>query len=148
VTPRIGVRLHLLANIADDFDKERHPRHRVALSTLIRAEWRNLFYSDDTPQSSTFRVRDRVDLQVALNRPRVNDQGAIYATSDVELFWTHTDPPERFANKERVRAGLGYRRSYAWNFEALYIWDRSRDAANQDFTTAHNAVDLRVRHIW
>ncbi len=148
VTPRIGVRLHVLANIADDWSNERHPKHRVAVSTLIRAEWRNLFYSDSTPRSSTFRLRDRVETQVSLNKPTVAEDGAIYATSDIEFFWTDRDPPERFASKERIRAGVGYRRSYAWRFEALYIWDRSRDAADEEFTTNHDAVDVRVRYVW
>jgi hypothetical protein len=148
ITPRLGLRLHVLSGLAGEFSRERRPKHRVVLSTLIRAEWRNLYYSDDTPQSSTFRVRDRIDTQISLNRPRTTDDGAVYATSDVEFFWTHKDPPERFASKERIRAGLGYRHSLAWRFEALYVWDRSRDSADQGFTTAHNAIDIRVRRVW
>jgi len=71
----------------------------------MRLEWRNLYYSDDTPQSSTLRVRDRIELEIPVNRLRTTDDGVIYASSDAEWFWTPTDPSEGYASKQRVRAG-------------------------------------------
>jgi hypothetical protein len=38
--------------------------------------------------------------------------------------------------------------SFPWRFETLYVWDRSRDSANQGFTTAGHALDLRIRRVW
>jgi hypothetical protein len=63
-------------------------------------------------------------------------------------FWTHHHPPERFANKQRVRAGVGYRWNYAWRLETLYVWDRSRDSAHSGFSTNDSAVDIRLRRVW
>jgi hypothetical protein len=82
------------------------------------------------------------------NRRKVTDDGALYESSDVEWFWTHHDPPERFASKQRIRAGLGYRFNYAWRAEALYVWDRARDSADAEFTRADSALDIRVSRVW
>jgi hypothetical protein len=148
VTPRVGFRFHLLSNIVDDLSKERQSRRRLVLRNFARVEWRNLYYSDDTPQSSTVRYRDRVESLFPVNRTRVTDSGALYGSADVEWFWTHHDPPERFANKQRVRVGAGYRWNYAWRLETLYVWDRSRDSAESGFTTNDGAIDIRLRRVW
>src|SRR5262249_30839471 len=144
----LGFRFHVLSNVINDLAKEKLPKRRIVLRNLVRLEWRNLYYSDNTPQSSTVRVRDRIEMLFPLNRPRVTDNGAIYATGDAEWFWAGQDPSERFGNKERVRGGVGYRRNYAWRLELLYIWDRSRDSEQDGFTKADGALDLRVRHVW
>ena len=148
VSPRIGLRFHVLSNIRDDVSKEKQPKRRLVLRNLMRVEWRNLHYSDDTPPSASTRFRDRIEMQLPLNRPRVTDDGAFYVSTDAEWFWTHTDPPERFASKERFRAGFGHRWTYAWRTELQTVWDRSRDSAQDSFTTADIAVDLRVRRVW
>ena len=58
------------------------------------------------------------------------------------------DPDERYANKQRMRTGLGYRRSFAWRFEALYIWNRSRNSLENGFTTSDNIIDVKVKRVW
>ena len=148
VTPRVGFRLHLLSNIVSDMIKERQPRRRLVLRNFARVEWRNLYYSDSTPHSSTVRYRDRVELLFPVNRPRVTDDGVVYGSADVEWFWTHQNPQERFANKQRVRIGVGYRWNYAWRLETLYIWDRSRDSSQSGFTINDSVVDIRLRRAW
>jgi hypothetical protein len=94
------------------------------------------------------RYRNRLETLFPLNRRRVTDNGALYVSADAEWFWTRQSPPERFANKQRVRAGVGYRRNYAWRVEALYVWDRSRESAHSAFTTNADAIDIRVRRVW
>jgi hypothetical protein len=148
VTPRIGLRFHVLSNLVNDLQKERQPRRRFVLQNLARVEWRNLYYSANMPSSSTVRYRDRVETDFPLNRGRMTDAGALYASSDVEWFWTRHDPPERFASKQRIRAGLGYRWSFGWRAELLYVWDRTRDSAEARFTRADSALDIRVRRVW
>jgi hypothetical protein len=148
VTPRIGLRFHLLSNLHDALAKEKQPRRRLVLRNLIGVEWRTLSYSDGTPSSSTARVRNRLEALWAVNRPRVTDAGATYALSDAEWFWTQHEPQERFANKQRLRAGIGHRFGYAWRVESLYVWDRSRDAASDGFSTAHHAIEASVRRVW
>jgi hypothetical protein len=107
-----------------------------------------LSYSDDTPSSSTVRLRDRIELQFPVNRRRVTDDGAWYIKSDAEWFWTPTETAERFADKQRVRLGIGQRWNYSWRSELLAVLDRSRDSAQDGFTTSSIAVDVRVTRVW
>jgi hypothetical protein len=148
ITPRIGFRFHILSNLENDFLKEKLPKRRLVVRDLIRLEWRNLYYSTDKPNSSSLRLRNRVEMSYPMNRRRLTDDGATYVTGDAEWFWTEEDPDERFASKQRVRVGLGHRRSRPWRFEALFIWDRSRNSAAAGFTTSDYAVDVRVRRVW
>jgi hypothetical protein len=148
VTPRVGIHFHILSNLAGAIDKERQPKHRLVFSDLLRLEWRNLYYSTDEPDSSTRRLRNRFQMLFPVNRPRITDDGATYLQADVEWFWTRTNPDERFASQQRIRAGVGYRRSRPWRFWALYVWDRSRDSANEGFTTAYHALDVEVKRVW
>jgi hypothetical protein len=148
ITPRLGFRFHILSNVANDLFKEKRPKHRLVIRDYLRFEWRHLYYSTDKPDSSTFRTRNRLELEYPLNRARVSDDGAFYLTGDVEVFRTVEELDERFASRERVRGGIGHRRSRAWRFEGLYVWDRSRKTATDGFTTADHAINLRVKRVW
>ena len=148
ITPRLGFRFHVLSNVADDFFKEKRPKHRFVVRDYLRFEWRNLYYSTDKPDSSTFRARNRLELEFPLNKARMTDDGAVYLMGDAELFWAVDDLDERYSNKQRVRAGIGHRRSRDWRFEWLYVWDRSRKTATDGFTTADQAFNLRMKRVW
>ena len=150
ITPRIGLRLHLLSNLREALVKEKRPKHRVVLRNLARLEWRNLFYSTaDKPNKSTMRFRDRVELLCALTRPRITDNGVTYALADAEWFWQlDDDVPERYAGKQRLRGGIGYRRSSEWRFEGLLIWNRSRNTIDEPFSATDFIVDLTVKRVW
>ena len=71
-----------------------------------------------------------------------------YALADWEWFIPLGDPQERFANRQRIRTGIGYRRNLQWRFEALYTWTRSRDTTDPDFATSDNIVNLRVKRVF
>jgi len=51
----------------------------------------------------------------------------------------------RFANKQRIRTGFGYRRSQAWRVETLCMWTRSRNSIENGLTTSDNIIDIRVK---
>ena len=90
-----------------------------------------------------------MEFEYPLNRPKVSADGAIYATSDWEWFIPlNGDADERFANKQRIRAGIGYRRDLHWRFEALYIWGRSRNTMDEPFTTNDHIIDIRVKRVF
>jgi hypothetical protein len=148
ITPRLGFRFHILSNVRNDLVKERLSKRRLVMRDFLRLEWRNLSYSSGKPDTSSFRLRDRFEIEYPLNRQRVADNGAVYAIGDAEWFWTAEDLQERYASKERVRAGLAYRRSFAWRLEGLFVWDRSRKDATDGFTTSDYAVEARVRRVW
>lgn len=147
-TPRIGFRLHLLSNLRQEIVKERRPKRRLVLRDLVRLEWRNLYYSTDKPDSSTVRLRNLFEGLWPMNRPRITDNGVSYLAADWEWFIPVDDPDERFANRQRVRAGIGYRRSFAWRFEARYVWNRSRNTIDEPFTSTDHAIDLTMKRVW
>ena len=148
LTPRIGFRLHLLSNLRDDLHKERQPRRRLVLRDLLRFEYRNLTYSTDKPDSHTVRFRNRIETLWPVNRHKITDDGAAYLMADWEFFIPLDDPSERYANRQRIRGGVGYRRSLAWRFEALYVWNRSRNTIDEPFATTDHAIDLTMKRVW
>ena len=112
---------------------------RVAEPLLHRRRQRLVV---DRPVQQPSRV-PRADEQREADRRRVR-----YVLADWEWFIPLGEPDERFANKQRIRAGLGYRRSFAWRFEALYIWSRSRNTIEDGFTTNDNSIDVRVKRVF
>lgn len=74
--------------------------------------------------------------------------GTRYLTTDWEWFVPLGDPSERFSNRQRIRAGLGYRRDARFRFEALYMWSRSRDTTQESYTTNDHTIDLRFNWVY
>jgi hypothetical protein len=149
VTPRLGVRFHLFSRAQQFFVLEQAPRRRIVVRDLMRFESRNFFYSGgDVESDSTFRFRNRLEFLVPLNKGRITDDGARYLMADWEAFIPLDDPDERFANRQRIRAGLGYRRSFNWRYELLYIWTRSRATIDDGFSTTENIVNIRVKRLF
>jgi hypothetical protein len=78
----------------------------------------------------------------------LTDDGTRYLLADWEWFIPLDDVAERYANKQRIRAGIGYRRSVRWRFEVLYIWNRSRNTVTDGFTTSDNIIDVRLNRVF
>lgn len=150
VTPRAGVRFHVFSRDRRVLvhPRERAPRRRIVVRDLVRVESRNFFYSDDTENSSTVRFRNRLEFLAPLNKERLTEDGARYLLADWEWYIPIGEPAERFANKQRIRTGFGYRRNFHWRFELLYIWTRSRGSAGTDFETDDNSINVRLKRIY
>jgi hypothetical protein len=149
VTPRMGVRLHLFSRAQRFHALERAPNRRIVVRDLVRVESRNFFYSSgETESDSTVRFRNRLEFLVPLNKERITDDGARYLLADWEWFIPLDDPDERFATRQRIRTGLGYRRSFKWRYEVLYIWTRSRNTIDEGFGTTENILDVRVKRVF
>jgi hypothetical protein len=149
MTPRLGVRFHLFSRAQRFHPRERAPRRRIVIRDLVRVESRNLFYSGgDTDSDSTIRFRNRLEFLIPLNTERMTDDGARYWLADWEWFIPIDDPEERFANRQRIRTGIGYRRSFNWRYELLYIRTRSRNTIDEGFSTTENIIDLRVKRLF
>jgi hypothetical protein len=150
LSPRGGVRLHLLSRdvrrVVDP--RELPPKRRFVITDLARVEFRNLFYNQDLSTDSSVRFRNRLEFLVSLNKDRLTEDGARYLRADWEWFIPVDDVTERFANKQRVRMGIGYRRSFRWRGEVLYIWNRSRNSADDGFTTSDHIIDLRFTRVF
>jgi hypothetical protein len=82
------------------------------------------------------------------SRTKKTDDVARYVLTDWEWFIALGDPEERFASRQRVRAGIGYRRSFNWRYELLYIWTRSGDTTGDTFSTTENIIDIRVKKVF
>jgi hypothetical protein len=150
-TPRLGIHLHVFSRDEPRLIHihERPPKRRIVIRDRMLTEWRNFFYSRaGSGSDSTVRFRNRLEFQISLNKPKLTDDGANYLLSDWEWFIPLDDPTERFANRQRIRAGYGHRRSVKWRFEVLYIWGRSRDTTNEGFKTSDHIIDLRVKRVF
>jgi hypothetical protein len=149
VTPRLGVRFHLFSRALRFHPREQAPQRRIVVRDLARVESRNFFYSGgDVTSESTFRFRNRLEFLLPLNKARITDDGARYVLADWEWFVPLDDPQERFANRQRIRTGIGYRRSFNWRYELLYLWTRSRDTLDEGFSTTENIIDIRVKRLF
>jgi hypothetical protein len=151
VTPRLGARFHVFSRDRPVrmAGREQHPTRRIVVRDLVRVESRNFFYSGATDGSdSSWRFRNRLEFLAPINTAKITDDGARYLLADWEWFVPIQNQEERFANKQRIRTGLGYRRSFHWRFEALYIWTRSRNTIEDDFATSDNIIDIRVKRVF
>lgn len=149
LTPRLGVRFHLFSRAQQFRAMERAPARRLVVRDLVRVESRNYFYSGaGSGSDSTVRFRNRLEFLVPLNKERITDDGARYLLADWEWFVPLDDPSERFANRQRIRTGFGYRRSFNWRYEVLYLWTRSRNTIDDPFTTTENIIDIRVKRLF
>jgi hypothetical protein len=140
-TPRIGAHLHILSRLFQTHasrgaDREKPPLRRLVASTLLRVEY----------SKPTWQLRDRFELAYPLNRRKTTDNGAVYLRADNELFIPlDRGPGEALVSKDRLRLGVGYRPSFAWRFEALYIWNGTRDADSGPLRPASHAIDIRIK---
>jgi hypothetical protein len=145
------VRFHLLSRYLDAIRRRRElsPRRRLVVRDLVRVESRNFFYTGaGSGSDSSVRFRNRLEFLVPLNKPKLTDDGAAYMLADWEWFIPLDDPEERFASRQRIRTGIGYRRSAAWRYEALYMWTRSRNTIEEGFTTADNIINIRMKRVF
>lgn len=152
LTPRIGTRVHLFGKMVarrastSGVGYERLPLTRLGIATLLRLEWRNFYYSDDTADRHEWRARVRLESKVAINHAKLSADRTLYAMADVEYFGPlGDDVVERYVNKVRTRVGLGYRHSAARRLELLYIRDWNRSAPDESSINEAQAIDLRVK---
>ena len=152
-TPRAGLRFHVFSRNMPTLAPhllELAPKRRVVVRDLFRIESRNFISrGGGTESSSSVRVRNRLEFLSPLNKDKLTDDGARYFMADWEWFVPiGGQPEERFASKQRIRAGFGYRRNVRWRFEAQYIWNRSRDTISDSFTTSENILDFRLKRVF
>lgn len=148
VSPRAGMRVHVWARDLPTLFRERPPKRRLVIRDYTRVEWRNLFYTGNTPTSSTWRFRNRLESLLPLNNHLITHDNTRYLLADWEWLIPVSDSTEKYASRQRIRAGLGYRRDVHWRVEALYVWDKSRNTAQGGFTRSESAIDLRLTRVF
>ena len=151
ITPRVGLQLHILSRLLRNraagrgSERESLPKRRSDTRTLLRFE--HLTTTSSTVATTTSsRFRGRIGLAYPLNRPKTTSDGAVYLTSDSELFVpVDGETPNRRVSELRIRTGIGYRPSFAWRFEALYVGTAERTDTSGAMALKSHALDIRVR---
>jgi hypothetical protein len=152
VTPRVGVQLHILSRILQPqgrrgAERERPPRRRLDISTRLRVEDQRseVGSGSGSSWSSSWRLRDRTRIAYPLNRPKTSADGAVYLSSDAELFFPLDRDERGLVSEVRLHAGVGYRPGFAWRIETLYLWIGRREGASGALAVKSHAADIRVR---
>jgi hypothetical protein len=131
--PTVGLRLNL--------DVWRGAR----LSNYTRAEYRiqRDLGADDT--MTAWRLRNRVQTQVPINRKSLSDDNTWYAIADAEWFWQR-DPEvdDGFNSRRRYRLGIAWRKNSTWTFQFFYIFQRARPSAAEPFSVTDDIINIYV----
>ncbi len=123
------------------------PTRRTQLRALVRWEDRWLHQEKSGTWNIGNRIRLRGECIYPLNKRSYSDDKVWYWLGDVELFLgTSNDVPERFANRIRLRTGIGYRLNYKLRFEAIYLRQLSRNTIDNDFDLQSNILRLRLKY--
>lgn len=124
------------------------PSSRVILRNRTLLERRDLIYLAGNTNSTSWRLRDRIEGRVALNRRSFDQNRLLYSISDVEgLLNLDTAPDERFLDRFIITLGLGFRFDYTWRIEVAW---QVQEALNTnrpgDPRSVVNALQVRLMH--
>jgi len=135
VRPVLGTRIHIT------------PNSRVMTRLLLRLEQRNFENLETKEWETTLRPRARVEALVAINKKTCYEDNLWYGILDAEwLFTVEEDVDERFANRFRLRVGVGYRLTYSSRFEFIYMNQQSKNGIDDTFYTSDNIFRFRYKH--
>ena len=135
VRPVVGTRIHFT------------PNRRILTRALIRLEQRNIQNLDTKDWDNAWRPRLRAEMLIPINKKSFFEDKLIYGVLDAEWFLSvDKDVDERFANRFRLRMGIGYRLSYSSRFEFIYMIQESKNAIEDSFYTSDNIFRFRYKH--
>ena len=131
----IGGRLHLT------------PNRRILTRLLTRYEQRFVRQQEQDQWQNSDRLRIRGEMIVPINRKRYYEDKLLYALADYEVFLVKDNAiQERFANRARLRVGLGYRFSYSTRLEVIYTLQKSRNTLEDAAVTNDSILRIRFKH--
>ncbi len=135
VREMLGVRFHIT------------PNKRVLSRLLLRFEQRNLQNQEVGDWDRSVRSRLRAETIIPINKKTMfAGDNLWYGILDGEWFIVlDQDVEERFANRFRLRTGIGYRLSYNFRFEIIYCLQESRNTLGDDFYTSDSIFRFRVK---
>lgn len=134
IRPVIGSRFYLT------------PDRRVQVRLLARLEQRNFKNLETGEWTQAYRPRLRGEFIIPITKDSYFKDNLWYAIVDGELIYTTNDVKERFANRLRMRTGIGYRLNYSLRFEFIYMLQQSRDGIDDQFTSTDNIFRFRLKH--
>jgi hypothetical protein len=132
--PMLGARFHFT------------PNKRLLVRTYLRLEQRNFLNLETDTWNQVLRPRARFETIFPINRKRYYEDKLVYAIADAEFLFTHEDVEERFANRFRLRMGVGHRINYSSRLEFLYMIQESRNGIDEDYETSDHVFRFRYKH--
>lgn len=122
------------------------PEKRVLTRLLVRLEQRNQLNRAEDVWSHSTRSRFRAESVIPINKSTMYSDKLLYSVIDLEAFVVmDQDVEERFANRLRLRTGLGYRINYGLRLELMYTLQRSKNTLEGDFYTSDNIFRIRIK---
>jgi hypothetical protein len=121
------------------------PNSRIQIRLLLRVEQRNFKNLQTNEWSQEYRPRIRGEVIIPINKKSYYEDNLWYGLTDVEWLSKTDDVEERFANRFRWRIGAGYRLSYNFRFEFLYMLQQSRNTREEDFETSDSIFRFRIK---
>ena len=134
IRPVVGTRIHIT------------PARRVLTRLYLRVDQRHFLNLETREWQRTLRPRVRAESLIPINKDSYFHDGLWYGIADVELLFSVEDVDERFANRIRIRTGIGYRLSYSSRFEFIYMIQESKHTVYDDFTSTDNIFRFRYKH--
>jgi len=136
ITPWQGIRLNW-PNI-----------NALRFSNTVRLEERSSFLIDDD-WSSNFDLRIRYRLAPRYSFKPNNKGGVWSVPAYIELFIPANDlSNEFFHNRNREAIGVGYNPSNKWNYNLMFLRQKSRSGPEEDFGIASYILQLQIRTTW
>ncbi len=123
------------------------PNRKILTRLLVRFEQRNLQDEETSEWDHSKRTRIRAETIIPWNKPTMYDGDKLwYSIVDAEAFIVlDQDVKERFANRVRIRTGIGYRINYGTRLEFVYTLQRSKDIIDGGFNTTDNIFRFRLK---
>ena len=123
------------------------PNRRILTRLQIRMEQRNFKNLEANTWETVYRPRARAEFLIPINKNTYFQDKLWYGILDGEfLFAVDDDVDERFANRFRLRVGIGYRLSYSSRFEFVYMLQQSRNGIDEAFESTDNIFRFRFKH--
>ncbi|GAB3223798.1 DUF2490 domain-containing protein [Algoriphagus aestuariicola] len=124
------------------------PSHRIWLRLLLRLEQRNQLDREIDTWETSHRARIRAETIVPINKSSMSaGDKLLYSILDAEGFIvTDQNVMERFANRYKLRGGMGYRFNARFRGEVIYTLQESRNTLEGDGITTDHIVRLRLKH--
>lgn len=115
------------------------PEKRVFLRVAAKLEYR--FFSQDDGSTNAGRLRTKADLFVPINQKTMDVDKNLYGILQAEKFFNfENDIRERYQSSFRQNVGAGYRFTFNWRLEMLYIFQTSRDSSEDDQPDRQNHI--------
>lgn len=120
---------------------------RILTNLLIRFEQRNQFQEETDSWQHSTRTRLLAEMTTPINKKSMHTGNNLwYGLLNLESFFVmDNDVKERFANRLRLQAGIGYRLSERFPFEFIYAIQKSKNTVGDGFYGTGNIYRFRVK---